>query len=293
MVKKRGVAKKGKKKEQFSFKKEYWHCWGFLKDSRHYIYIILLLFLIFGALGFFFEGLIDQMFKALFNMNLNEQILGYLEKLLLETQGMNQRELIGFIFLNNFQSSLTGFLFGAIYGIFPLFATIINGYLLGFVGILSVKQEGILVLWRILPHGIFELPAVFISLALGLRFGDDLLRKSRDFGKSFLYLLFVFAASFLVFGAIMFVFSGISSFFNSGTYFFSNPLAAGNSFLVFLIFAVLLAIMMLLGIRILDVKDQKEIRNFIVGSLKVLLLVIIPLLIIAAIIEGTLIVLAG
>jgi len=34
-------------------------------------------------------------------------------------------------------------------------------------------------LWRILPHGIFELPAVFIALGMGLKFGGFIFQKEK------------------------------------------------------------------------------------------------------------------
>jgi uncharacterized membrane protein SpoIIM required for sporulation len=35
----------------------------------------------------------------------------------------------------------------------------------------SVAIEGPLIIWRLFPHGIFEIPAVLISVSLGLRLG--------------------------------------------------------------------------------------------------------------------------
>ena len=36
-----------------------------------------------------------------------------------------------------------------------------------------------MVLWRIFPHGIFELPAVFISLGLGLKLGTFIFQRNK------------------------------------------------------------------------------------------------------------------
>jgi len=207
--------KKTKQKEVFSFKSEYLRCYSFLKDARNYLYFVILIFFIFVVIGFFYQDLVNLFFKNVLGQNLNEQILSYLKNLLIETEGMSNKELIGFIFLNNLQSSFLGVVFGIIFGIFPLITAIINGYVLGFVAILSVKEQGFTILWRILPHGIFELPAIFISMALGIKLG---------------------------------------------TYLFT----AKESF-----------------------------KNLLINSLRVFLLVIFPLLLIAAIIEGTLIVLGG
>jgi len=36
-----------------------------------------------------------------------------------------------------------------------------------------------LTLWKLFPHGIFELPAVFISLALGMKLGTFIFQKKK------------------------------------------------------------------------------------------------------------------
>ena len=68
---------------------------------------------------------------------------------------------------------------GVIFGVFPILGAIGNGYLLGFVAVNAVKVDGVISLWRIFPHGIFELPAVFISLGLGLRLGSFIFQKKK------------------------------------------------------------------------------------------------------------------
>jgi len=42
-----------------------------------------------------------------------------------------------------------------------------------------VQTDGFLSLWRLLPHGIFELPAVFISLGMGLKIGMFIFQKKK------------------------------------------------------------------------------------------------------------------
>ena len=92
---------------------------------------------------------------------------------------MSQKEIITFIFLNNIQSSFTGMLFGIILGIFPIIAVIVNGYLVGFVSAKAVEVGGMSILLQLLPHGIFELPALFISLGLGLKLGTFIFKKNK------------------------------------------------------------------------------------------------------------------
>ena len=78
---------------------------------------------------------------------------------------------------------------------------------------MSINTDGGLSLWKILPHGIFELPAVFIALGIGIKLG-------------------------------MFIFQK---------------------------------------------KKLESLKNYSINSLRVFLLIILPLLVIAGIIEGTLI----
>jgi stage II sporulation protein M len=210
------MKKRTKKKEEFNLKKEYKKCYEYIKDSRKFIYAVMIIFLILALIGFFFQDAINLFFKDFLGINLNQNILDYLHTIVLQIQGMSQLRLISFIFFNNLKSTFFSILLGIIFGIVPIVSTISNGYLLGFASSLSVSGEGIFSLWRLLPHGIFELPAVFISLGLGLRLGMSVFRKNK----------------------------------------------------------------------------LKNLKNYLINSFKVFLLVVIPLLIIAGIIEGTLIILA-
>jgi stage II sporulation protein M len=92
---------------------------------------------------------------------------------------MNFIELFWFIFSNNIKVTFIGLISGIFFGILPLLTSIANGYLLGFVSSLVIIEENFLSLWRILPHGIFELPAVFISLGLGLKLGMFIFQKKK------------------------------------------------------------------------------------------------------------------
>ena len=158
-----------KKKEQFNLKEEYKKVWNYLKNSKEFIYGIVVIFFIFALIGFFIPA----------SESVREQLLSFMKEILAKTEGMSQFELIKFIFFNNAQSSFYGLIFGVLIGIFPLVATVLNGYFLGFVASISVQADGASVLWRLLPHGIFELPAVFISLGLGVKFGTFIFQKKR------------------------------------------------------------------------------------------------------------------
>jgi len=218
--------RKIKTKSNF-FKRGFQESWNYMKESRNFIYSIIFIFLLFALIGFFIPA------PAI----LEQKILEFIEDLLRKTQGMSSSDLIAFIFFNNLQSSFLGMVFGIFFGIFSVLTTLANGYVLGFVAAKTVESSGISVLWRLLPHGIFELPALFISLGLGLKLGSFVFRKTVNILK------------------------------------FLMPLR--------------------LKIKDFKFKDHESLTIYLVKSIKVFLFIIIPLLIIAAIIEGSLIFLLG
>lgn len=160
-------------KKKFNLIDEYKKCWKFLAESKKFFYFIIGIFLIFTLIGFLFPA----------PQYLYDSILEILKEIIAETEGLSQLELILYIISNNVQSSFIGLLFGFIYGIFPIAIAIINGYILGFVANISVEKVGYFSLLDILPHGIFELPAIFLSLGLGMKFGTFMFQKNKS--KSF------------------------------------------------------------------------------------------------------------
>ena len=86
--------------------------------------------------------------------------------------GMPPLQLAGAIFLNNAFKTLGAIIFGALLGIVPVVFLLANGVALGVAMSLSVQARG---LWpsllAILPHGLVELPAVFLGTSIGLMIG--------------------------------------------------------------------------------------------------------------------------
>jgi stage II sporulation protein M len=158
-----------KKKKKKGIKEYYKEAFDFLKESKNYIYFSVLIFFIFSFIGFFFP----------IPDSLREIIMNFIEELLLRTQDLSYGGLTWFILLNNLQSSFFGMVYGIFLGIFPIVASILNGYILGFVASEAVHSNGISILWRLFPHGIFELPALFISLGLGIKLGSFVLAKNK------------------------------------------------------------------------------------------------------------------
>lgn len=150
-------------------KKDFISSWQYVKESKNFIYIVSAIFVIFVIIGYFIPA----------PAYIEKAILEFIEQLLEKTENMSLAELMSFIFFNNLQSSFFGMIFGIVFGVFSVLTVVINGYLLGFVSNVVVGEEGIVVLWRLLPHGIFELPAVLISLGLGLKLGTFIFKKNK------------------------------------------------------------------------------------------------------------------
>jgi stage II sporulation protein M len=76
------------------------------------------------------------------------------------------------IFLNNAFVSLVSLVLGIAIGIFPVLFIASNGYLVGVISYIVGQEKGYLfILMALLPHGIVELPMVFLSASIGLRLG--------------------------------------------------------------------------------------------------------------------------
>jgi stage II sporulation protein M len=173
--------------------RNYRKAFSFLKSSRKYIYGVMILFLVFFLIGFFVS--LPEEFSSM--------ILEYLRELVQKTEGFGFFEMFAFIFLNN---SLVGFfsiVFGVLFGVFPILSIISNGFILGYVSNMSVFVSGFSSLWRLLPHGIFELPAIFISFGLGIKLGSFIFYKNalEKFKEYFLesFRVFVFIVLPLLF----------------------------------------------------------------------------------------------
>ncbi|HED05784.1 MAG TPA: stage II sporulation protein M [Ignavibacteria bacterium] len=176
--------------------KNYSLCWKFLNESRWYIVfsvgIFALMFLIGFAFPFFFR----------------EEIFTFISEMSGMIEGKSLIELIGFIFLNNIKASFMAIILGITFGLFPLIVGVINGYLLGFVAREVATQEGILVLWRLFPHGIFELPAIILSIGIGIKIGADLFKKDTkkmlkyNFKEGLRFFVFVIFPLILIAGII-------------------------------------------------------------------------------------------
>ena len=145
--------------------------WNYVKESRKCIYFSILIFVIFLLIALVFPVPAE----------LAREIKLIIQKLILETRNLNLYDLISFIFINNFSVALLAIFAGIFFCIVPVIIAISNGYVLGYVIKLTLAElgsmNGFFSLWRLLPHGIFELPAIFIGWGVGIKLGLSLINS--------------------------------------------------------------------------------------------------------------------
>lgn len=143
-----------------------------LDDNRRWLVIAVAVFL----LGLFFAWGLTILAP--------EETMGLFEDIFLELESLGKRvfnestAVQGFttLFLNNWRAATLMMALGPLLGLFPLIGLLINGSLVGvIVGLMSDRP--LILMVSILPHGIIELPAIFISAAFGMKLGWCWLRK--------------------------------------------------------------------------------------------------------------------
>lgn len=91
----------------------------------------------------------------------------------------------GFIFIHNGVMALELALFGIVIGLFPAYMMWMNGLVVGYaVAMATTTHAGVpdwkMIVLGLLPHGVFELTAVFWASALGIANGLALIRALRN-----------------------------------------------------------------------------------------------------------------
>lgn len=82
------------------------------------------------------------------------------------------------LFINNLQACIIIFLGGVTFGLLTAFVLALNGFIVGIVAQISLEVQGALfVIAALAPHGIVELPALFIAGALGFMLAGALHRE--------------------------------------------------------------------------------------------------------------------
>ncbi len=151
-----------------------------LKEIRLHIVWMVLAFILGSTLGVLYPQRGDQLASGF------AQIAAQLREL-------GPVALILAILLRNAVAVGVALLFGVVLGLAPLLAALTNGMLVGYL--LAQEPSG---WWRLIPHGIFELPAVFIGWGAGLWVGMWMFRPPR-----FATLKERFGKAVRVYGAIV------------------------------------------------------------------------------------------
>lgn len=144
----------------------YSRCFKFFKESKPYI--------IFASLLFLFTAIIGFIFPIFFR----DKIFEIMSEMIKLFEGKGTFETITLIFTNNVKASFLAMILGIGAGIFSITVGVINGYILGFVSREVTSKEGFLILWQLLPHGIFEIPAILFSIGIGIKIGTDIFKKN-------------------------------------------------------------------------------------------------------------------
>ena len=141
------------------------------KPVSSYIFIIYVIF---------FLSLANGYLMAAQNPEGSRQMIEQLFSGLSFAKNLNTFQLFIFIFLNNAIKALLMILTGFFFGIVPIIFVFANANLIGVVIAVFGAREGFLrVVLSLLPHGIFEIPAVLIASGYGLWLGVRFYRKLR------------------------------------------------------------------------------------------------------------------
>ena len=109
----------------------------------------------------------------LFNVaDVMSQDLIALQELANRLATLPQFVIFAIIFIKNALTVMLSFALSPILCLMPILSLVLNGVILGFVSVTVAEQESVgFVVAGLLPHGIFEIPALIISQTAGLSFG--------------------------------------------------------------------------------------------------------------------------
>lgn len=159
-----------------------------LLSHKNRILFIFFLFILVFFYGFFSPDMMSPR-----DMEKSAEVLGgWLTK-----YGQNFFTLSLFIFGKNCLTIYFWMRLGTLYGLPALLGTLFNGAFAGtLVGTLAQEQGSASILWLLVPHGIFEIPAFSIALGMGLSIGiARIQRKGKDRLKDIVrqaHVIFIF-----------------------------------------------------------------------------------------------------
>jgi stage II sporulation protein M len=136
-------------------RKHYRESFGALRKAGNAILIALLLFL-----GGIVGGLMHPSWA--------EGNLDLLKGIAKQMYGQSLYVIIAMIFLRNSFSAVLSIALGPLLGIVPVLGAVLNGLLVGLTFTSISEANKVKALLQLFPHGIFELPGMFMAWGLGI-----------------------------------------------------------------------------------------------------------------------------
>ncbi|TSC59994.1 MAG: putative membrane protein [Parcubacteria group bacterium Gr01-1014_107] len=146
--------------------------------AADYQYFLKLKKAIVFCLLIFIYGILVGVLISKIIPELSETILKTLREVSQKTKELNDYQLLLAIFLNNAVKIFFAIVLGVFFGLAPWLFLFVNGYLVGFLALITYHSIGLSTFWLgVLPHGIFELPGVILGSSAGLFLGETFFRK--------------------------------------------------------------------------------------------------------------------
>jgi len=176
-------------------RKQFGDASGSVYEARKYVYLAIALFFAGTVIGLLFADRFDP-------------LLDSFKVIAKRFRGRSAAESVLMIFFQNISAVVLSVLLGVFWGLVPLVASIMNGILAGVVISFGMKSDLMTFLWKLLPHGVFELPAVFLSWGLGIWLGAWAFRHDRHEAlcervKRAFQVIFVFVLPLLMIAAVI------------------------------------------------------------------------------------------
>jgi stage II sporulation protein M len=141
------------------------------KTVKPYIFAMTSVFIAGGILGYLSAQVYPDQASQIIKQT--SEAFGFLKNL-------NSFYIFLFIFINNSVKAFLSLAFGFFFGIVPILFIFGNGELVGVVISVVVKEAGLKeIAFGLVPHGIFEVPAVIIAAGYGLWLGHRFYRRLR------------------------------------------------------------------------------------------------------------------
>jgi stage II sporulation protein M len=136
-------------------KKHYIESFEALREAGNTIPVALVLFLVGIIAGFT-------------HPSWAEGNLALLKEIAKQLYGKSTYAIIGTIFLRNSLSAVFSVVLGPLLGIVPVLGALVNGLMVGLTFTCISETNKIKALLQLFPHGLFELPAMFMAWGIGI-----------------------------------------------------------------------------------------------------------------------------